>query len=218
MPIYQNCTSGHWKQGSARFQWLGTLLHYAAMAWGGGFFVWQILCSDCVRFYFFLTGGQVQTLTQLWEIQTPGVEAFNPFSYHGALVIMLCMYLALMISGFAPSYIKLQSAVMPHAKSFRNDRGTDELRQRCSSHEYEQLAVTASSFSNSKNVSRRNLRTTGGGNPTIKVQQSSDAAFVSGGSTFSDDDDEESLIPRSRPKRDPSGRASSNCAESGFTL
>ena len=190
MPIYQNCTSGHWKHGNAKFPWLGTLVHYTALVWGMGFFVLQILCSDCVRFYFFLTGGQVKTLTELWEIQTPGVDAFHPFSYHGALVVMWVMYLVLMLSGFTPFHVKLQGRVLTsRSASFQNVKNHDEgvLEQRCSAHEYEPLIMTSSSSSSQKSSLSHRRRTSADATRQPFLRNTTAGSCCS---ALSDDDDD----------------------------
>ena len=132
MPIYQNCTSGHWKHhGHERFPWLGHFVHYTAAFWGLGFFVWQVVCQDCVRFLFFLTGTEsTAALPELLGITSFSGEedeesrdnSFHPFSYHGGLVLMWVMYLFLLIGGFNHVYLSIghdttRSAICPLRKS-----------------------------------------------------------------------------------------------------
>jgi len=108
MPIYQNCTSGHWKHGHEQIPVLGTILHYLVGAWGLGFFAMQVVCSDGVRYFHFLTGGEDETLFEQLDISRAGVDSFHPFSYHGGLVVMWILYLVLMVGGFTPFYASLE--------------------------------------------------------------------------------------------------------------
>ena len=110
MPIYQNCTSGHWKHGHRYFSVVGTTFHWIVAAWGCCFFVFQVLFSDVVRFVLFLRGDEVKTLYELLDIASPGIRAMHPFSYHGGLVCMWVMYLVLLLGGFKPFYVSLRSA------------------------------------------------------------------------------------------------------------
>ena len=118
LPIYQNCTSGHWKHGHRRFPWLGVLLHYIAAIWGLGFFIWQVIGHDCVRFVTFLTGGNsATTLPELLGITSSSSsedlqeDSFHPFSYHGGLVLMWSMYLFLLLGGFTHFYLSISCDV-----------------------------------------------------------------------------------------------------------
>ena len=122
VPIYQNCNSGHWKNGNARFPWLGKLLHNFIVAWTVGFVFLQIICSDCFRFYFFVTGHEVKSLPELLGIETPGVDSFHPFNYHGALVVMWVTYLVVMLTGFTRYHMKLEGTMHTTCKSLGSSK------------------------------------------------------------------------------------------------
>jgi hypothetical protein len=147
MPIYQNCTSGHWKNGNLRFPWLGKLVHNFMLAWGVGFVVLQIIGSDCFRFYFYLTGGEIKSLMELLNVPTPGIQAFRPFSYHGALVVMWVTYLFVMLSGFTRFHVKLEGTMLTPRRVTRNHKA------RCS--EETQLLGTISSHENDSLLPKR---------------------------------------------------------------
>ena len=107
--IYQNCTTGHWKHGH-RFYLVGAIFHYTIACWGCLFFVFQVLFSDLVRFVLFLADFEVLTLYQIYGFHGLKIGRFSPFSYHGGLVVMWGMYLALLVGGFAPFYVSLKSS------------------------------------------------------------------------------------------------------------
>ena len=116
LPIYQNCTTTHWKNGHDRFPVLGLIIHYVAAAWGLGFFVLQVLCCDCVGFFSFLVGGQVKTLFELFGVENPSLDSFLSSGYYGGLCVIGATYLFLLVGGFNSIDVTLQATVLENNK------------------------------------------------------------------------------------------------------
>ena len=145
MPIYQNCTSGHWKNGHDQSPLLGLVVHYVTAAWGCGFFVFQVLCSDSVRFMLFLKGEPIKSLFTRFGVVSPGVHSFHPFDYHGGLVAMWVVYLVLLSGGFNPFYFSLQVTT----KKKPDDEQRRGRRNNCSERQqgFEAKKMTVSTLS-----------------------------------------------------------------------
>jgi len=109
MPIYQNCTSGHWKHGHSSFPILGKIFHYVVGAWGCGFFVFQVLASDFIRFSLFVLDKEVKNMYTILGAQRLRIDGFDIFGYHEGLVIMLIFYLIILFGGFSHFYASLKA-------------------------------------------------------------------------------------------------------------
>lgn len=108
VPIYQNCTNGHWINGHS-FKKLGRMLRFVMAFWCSCFILQQVIFSDVGRFIEFLTG---------WEVSTdPSYTSwyrFRLFSYHGAINFMWIMYALMMIGGFS-TYKVFVNSVSPNS-------------------------------------------------------------------------------------------------------
>lgn len=90
LPIYQKIMSGEWR---GKGTLLGSLLHYGVGLWAITFFVYQVLIYDVVRFYYFALGFEPsEGLLWLKSIY------IQELGYHGALVFMVALYTALLLS------------------------------------------------------------------------------------------------------------------------
>jgi len=112
LPIYQNCTNGHWEKNGGhhyRFPILGRIHYVFAVAFGIGFFIFQTLQADSVRTYGFLTGGDAkQGLIQRWGLEKKNslMKALS-YPYHYALVWSWSMYLFLQVACFRLNRVSL---------------------------------------------------------------------------------------------------------------
>lgn len=95
LPIYQNCTNGHWIKGH-RNHVVGKLVHYFMGVWGFLFFLQQVLLSDTIKTVQYLYGWKYRSF-----IQILGLPSSKMFSYHGALVVMTIMYGIMIVGGFS---------------------------------------------------------------------------------------------------------------------
>lgn len=95
LPIYQNCTNGHWMKGH-RIPIVGKMVHYFMAVWGLGFLFQQVLCNDVEKTVQYLRGSEYEGLLQMM-----GLPSSKMFSYHGALVVMTIMYGLMLIGGFS---------------------------------------------------------------------------------------------------------------------
>jgi hypothetical protein len=95
LPIYQNCTNGHWKNGHF-IPAVGKLLHYSMAGWGVLFFLQQVITTDLFKFVQYLNGWEVRGLFTIL-----GWKTFKLFSYHGGLVVMWIMYGLMLLGGFS---------------------------------------------------------------------------------------------------------------------
>ena len=96
VPIYQNCTNGHWIKGHSK-KIVGKIVHYCMWVWGVLFLFQQVLCSDIFKSIQYVNGWEQKSL-----ISMLGLPSHKLFSYHGALVVMCMMYGFMMVVGFAP--------------------------------------------------------------------------------------------------------------------
>jgi hypothetical protein len=100
LPLYQNCTNGHWEH--PRYPVLGKILRVAAASYGIFFLVFQIILGDVVQFVTFLTRGEEWTFFELmgWEDSSiiTGMNLNTPRTW--ATMIMSILYFCLHFSGF----------------------------------------------------------------------------------------------------------------------
>lgn len=95
LPIYQNCTNGHWMKGHSK-PGVGKVVHYFMGAWGLCFFLQQVIFSDLERFVQFLNGWEQRGLLKML-----GLPSLKLFSYHGGLVVMFIVYGLMLVGGFS---------------------------------------------------------------------------------------------------------------------
>lgn len=87
LPIYQNCTNGHWGPNAHRWPLLGVLHRYFVIGWGIIFFIFQTLQADIPRTYQFLMdepdgGGLMQELGLIHKY--PRLRYLRYPYFHGA--------------------------------------------------------------------------------------------------------------------------------------
>ncbi|KAG7355752.1 hypothetical protein IV203_000438 [Nitzschia inconspicua] len=108
VPIWQNCVTGHWKNGHP-IKCIGLMVHYGMMFFGIGFLVFQVLQADVINTYQFAYGydkmGIIQFLgwgeeSWLWfELEYP---------YMRCLVFSWLFYASLHFTGSSLFRIVLQ--------------------------------------------------------------------------------------------------------------
>lgn len=102
LPIYQNCTSGHWKRGQDKLV-AGKCLHYFMACWGTLFFFQQVVTTDLFKFVQFLNGWE-----QKGALPLVGLRTLKLFSYHGGLVVSWIVYGLTLVAGFSHYCIHLK--------------------------------------------------------------------------------------------------------------
>lgn len=110
LPIYQNCTNGHWEHGHKRFPILGKLLKYVAIVWGIWFFLFQVVNSDIMQTYQFCRGLPSEILIKKLGLYKAPFFRWMHYPYRMSLVTMWIMYGILPLLGFQPFLIFLQPA------------------------------------------------------------------------------------------------------------
>jgi len=125
MPIYQNFTSGHWKNGHA-FSIVGSIVHCVVAAWGLCFFVFQVLASDTVRFILFVLGKEVRNMYHITGLSSPSIGDFMVFGYHEGLVLVLIMYSVILLGGFKHFSVSLKTKSCSKSKTTKNTLDEDQ--------------------------------------------------------------------------------------------
>lgn len=100
MPIYQNCTNGHWEHGHRRFPILGKILRYILIVWSVFFFLFQVIQSDVIKFSQFMMDTHQEGLIDRWGFDHTFFFKDVRYPYREALVTMIIMYGALHVTGF----------------------------------------------------------------------------------------------------------------------
>lgn len=121
LPIYQNCTNGHWENGHKRFPILGKVLKWVAAVWAVWFFVFQVINSDVMLTYQFFRGLPKEILIKKLGLYNAPFFRRMHYPYRFSLVTMWMTYGILPLVGFTPFHIFLQS----NDKSSMNDMAGD---------------------------------------------------------------------------------------------
>lgn len=118
VPLYQNCTNGHWGANSHRFSLLGRLHRYFVIVWGILFFIFQTIQADMPRTYEFLMGKKDRGgfISMLGLRHYPVLSKLH-YPYFHALVWMWSMYIVLHLLCFRLFRISIRRAGLSGAKS-----------------------------------------------------------------------------------------------------
>ena len=92
MPIYQNCTNGHWERGHRSVPILGKLLRWVLMFWFVFFFLFQVIQSDVFKFSQYLLGKHQEGLIDILGLSKAPFLRSVLYPYREALVTMIIMY------------------------------------------------------------------------------------------------------------------------------
>jgi len=123
VPIWQNCTSGHWYSGHRHFPIIGKLVHYFAKIWVILFFCFQTINADIFRTVEFVFGYKKASLITIlgWDDANPLMRKLR-YPYFRALVHMWCFYALLHVLGFKlyRIFVQRDDTLMP--RRTRNNR------------------------------------------------------------------------------------------------
>lgn len=100
LPIYQNCTNGHWEHGHRRYPMAGKVLRWTLIVWSVLFFIFQIIQSDIVKFRQFMHDKTQVGLITKWGLEEAPFFRSVLYPYREALVTMIIMYATLHFTGF----------------------------------------------------------------------------------------------------------------------
>jgi len=109
MPIYQNCTNGHWSHGHTRFPILGKILRIVAMCWGVWFLCFQVIQSDVFKFSQYLMDEHQHGLIDILGLNHHPLLKYWTYPYRFALVTMFVTYGLLHVTGFTLFRITIQT-------------------------------------------------------------------------------------------------------------
>lgn len=111
IPIYQNCTNGHWGPNAHRFSLLGRAHRYFVMVWGILFFIFQTLQADIPRTWEFMRGEKDQggIISMLGLRKVPVLKKLRYPYFHG-LVWMWSMYIVLHLLCFRMYRLSIRRA------------------------------------------------------------------------------------------------------------
>ena len=118
LPLYQNCTNGHWgKDGHRRYPIAGRAVRWFAATFGICFFLFQTLQADVPSTYAFFKGGGTSKkngLIHRWGLYEKSTLMKKlSYPYFRALVVAWSMYLFLrVVPGFKLNRIELRPAYM----------------------------------------------------------------------------------------------------------
>lgn len=113
LPIYKNCTSGHWKHGHKN-PVIGDAFHYFMAAFGILFFLNQVIASDLIKFVQYLNGWE-----QIDAMAMMGLQRFKMLCYHRGLVVSWLAYGFILLGGFSHYCIFLRQRNVVSAKHCR---------------------------------------------------------------------------------------------------
>ena len=138
LPIYQNCTNGHWDQHPT-YPMAGKVFKLTVAAYGVWFLIFQIIQGDAFEFVTFLAGSRQSTFFELmgWK-KNPIIVMFDLNKQKKwVTLIMTVMYGLLHFSGFPlfwvylhqkevrqninRGYTKTNKAVTDHGMPVAND-------------------------------------------------------------------------------------------------
>ena len=126
LPLYQNCTNGHWNH--PEYPLMGKVFRVVAASYGIFFLVFQVIQCDMFRFVTFLTRAEELSFFELigWE-DHPVVTWLNlntPKTW--ATMILSVVYLLLHFSGFSPFHITIRGEKQFYER-LRTSDGHDNL-------------------------------------------------------------------------------------------
>jgi hypothetical protein len=122
LPIYQNCTNGHWENGHKRFPILGKLLKWVAIIWAVWFFLFQVVNSDVMLTYQFFHGLHSEILIKKLGLYNAPFFRHMHYPYRISLVTMWIFYGLFHFSGFTMYKIFLRGN---DAKTISKDEEED---------------------------------------------------------------------------------------------
>lgn len=112
IPLYQNCTNGHWgRNGHRYYPMVGVAHRYGVIVWGVLFFIFQTIQADMVKTYEFVMdldseGGLIKS----WGYGRNTFLKPLIYPYFSALVWMWMMYFLLHVTGFKLYRINMRRA------------------------------------------------------------------------------------------------------------
>jgi hypothetical protein len=125
IPIWQGCTSGHWKYGYKYCSFIGQIVHYSMIVYAFGFLTFQVLQSDLVNTFQYTFDYDTTSIIQsygLYNNQHP-VWKILAYPYHQTLMHMWIFYGLTHVTCFNLYHITLQKQ---NVRVTNNDKAGEE--------------------------------------------------------------------------------------------